>query len=96
VGWINRREHVVVLVICRPAADVNMQAFARLLPDEMEALRRLRQSGALTNAWSPGRPGAILMLDADIDDAEDLISALPLARAGMLDYEIAPLLLLSL
>jgi hypothetical protein len=62
----------------------------------MAALRRLRQSGALTNAWSPGRPGAILMLDADIDDAEDLISALPLARAGMLDYEIAPLLLLSL
>jgi hypothetical protein len=86
-----------VLVICRPRAGGDAAAFARLVPDETVELRRLRDNGTLTEAWSPGRPGAVLMLEvAGLGEAEAAAAGLPLAGAGLITVEIIPLLPLPL
>ena len=55
---------MLMLVICRPAADADLAGFGQVLTEEFAALRRLKAAGVLTQAWSPGRPGAVLMLEA--------------------------------
>jgi len=55
-------------------------------------LRDLKSSGVLTGAWSPGRPGAVLMLDApDEAEAARLMAGLPLVQAGLISHDIIPL-----
>ena len=51
------------LVICRRVADRDLNAFARLIAEEGAVLRKLQVDGVLTEAWSPGGPGAVLMLE---------------------------------
>jgi predicted aconitase with swiveling domain len=46
----------------------------------------------LTQAWSPGRPGAVLMLEvADVAAAGAIVGDLPLVTAGLITTEIIPL-----
>jgi hypothetical protein len=80
------------LVICRPAPDADESLFGRLLPEELAAMRSLKAKGALVQAWSPGRPGAVLMLEApDLAGAASVTAGLPLAAAGVITTEIIPL-----
>ena len=80
------------LVICRPAAGGDQDEFKRLVPAETAALRDLKAAGTLTDAWSPGRPGAVLILDvADADEAARLVGAFPLVKAALISTEIIPL-----
>ena len=83
---------MLILVVCRPVEDADQAEFRRLVPAETAALRDLKGSGALTSVWSPGRPGAVLMLDA-LDEAEAarLTAGLPLVQAGLITTEIIPL-----
>ncbi len=81
-----------VLVICRPAASGDQEEFKRLVPGETAALRDLKAAGTLTDAWSPGRPGAVLMLDVhDADEAARLVAEFPLVQAALITTEIIPL-----
>lgn len=82
-----------VLVICRPhpTTDVTSPAWTRFVPAEAEALRRLRDDGLLTRMWSPGRPGAVLLLDGDEHEIRDRIAELPLVVADMIAVEVIPL-----
>ncbi len=83
---------MLTLVICRPAEDADQAAFRRLLPAETAALRELKGSGTLAGAWSPGRPGAVLMLEVtDETEAARITAGLPLAQAGLITTEIVPL-----
>jgi hypothetical protein len=82
---------MTTLAICRPRPDADMSTFTEHLAAEGEALRRLAQRGLLCDAYSPGRPGAVLILDTDTDTAARLLAELPLAAAGMLDIELIPL-----
>ena len=83
---------MLILVICRPAERADQAEFRRLVPQETAALRDLKSKGTLAGAWSPGRPGAVLMLDvAGEADAARLAADLPLARAGLIRTEIIPL-----
>jgi muconolactone delta-isomerase len=69
-----------------------MARFAQLVADEATDLRRLKASGVLLEAWSPGRPGAILVLATDdVEAARTVIDQLPLARAGLLTTTLTPL-----
>lgn len=87
----------LILAICRPAEGADPAEFQRLLPAEAAALRELKSSGALAGAWSPGRPGAVLMLNvADEAEAARLTADLPLARAGLISTELVPMRPLSL
>jgi muconolactone delta-isomerase len=80
------------LVICRAAPDRDTDAFVRLAADEGVVLRKLQADGILTNAWSPGGPGAVLMLDLpDQAAAERITGELPLAAAGLITTEVIPL-----
>lgn len=63
-----------------------------MVPAETAALRELTGRGILTSAWTPGRPGAVLMVDLpDANGAARLAASLPLAQAGLITTEIIPL-----
>jgi muconolactone delta-isomerase len=81
-----------ILVICRPAPGGDQDEFRRLVPAETAELRKLKADGTLTAAWSPGRPGAVLMLDVpDEPGAARLVAGFPLVQAGQITTEIIPL-----
>jgi len=83
---------MMFLVICRRTPDGDTDAFARLLAAEGAVLRKLQVGGILTSAWSPGGPGAVLMLELpDQAAAERITSELPLAAAGLISTEVIPL-----
>jgi len=83
---------MLMLVICRPAPDADLARFGQLLSEELAALRRLKDEGVLTQAWSPGRPGAVLMLEVpDVAAAATVTAGLPLRTAGLITTEIIPL-----
>lgn len=85
------------LVICRPAAGADQDRFKHLLADELATMRRLKADGTLTQAWSPSRPGAVLMLDVPgAAEVTALIASLPLAAEGLITTEIIPLTPLEL
>ena len=80
------------LVICRPAAGGDPGEFSRVVPLETEALREQKARGTLTGAWSPGRPGAVLMLEAaDAEAATQILAGFPLVEAGLITTEVIPL-----
>ena len=74
------------LVICRPAAGGDPDEFSRLVPFETEALREQKQRGTLTGAWTPGHPGAVLLLEA-----AGILAEFPLVEAALITTEIIPL-----
>jgi hypothetical protein len=62
------------------------------VPDETAALRALKANGTLTAAWTPGRPGAILLLDVPgPSEAARLVAALPLVHSALITTELIPL-----
>jgi muconolactone delta-isomerase len=80
------------LVICRPAEGGDQDEFRRLVPGETAALRELKAKGILAEAWSPGHPGAVLILDAaDEPAAARLVAEFPLVQAALITTEIIAL-----
>lgn len=83
---------MLMLVVCRPVEGADQAEFRRLVPAETAALRALKGSGVLSGAWSPGRPGAVLMLDVPSEaEAARLNAGLPLVQAGLITTEIIAL-----
>lgn len=83
---------MLTLVLCHPAEGADQAEFRRLVPEETAALRELKSSRVLAGVWSPGHPGAVLMLDVpDEAEAERLTASLPLVQAGLISTEIVPL-----
>jgi hypothetical protein len=81
-----------VLVICRPRAGVDPASdIAPHAVAEIAALRELRDRGVLLEAYSPGGPGAVLILDDGQCAVPDAIASLPLAREGLIDTEVIEL-----
>jgi muconolactone delta-isomerase len=80
------------LVICRPVPAGDQDEFRRLVPDETAALRDLKTRGLLAQAWSPGRPGAVLLLEVpDEAAAAGIVAEFPLVQAGLITTETIPL-----
>jgi muconolactone delta-isomerase len=83
---------VQFLVICRLAVGGDPDEFSRLVSFETEAMREQKARGTLTGAWSPGHPGAVLMLDVDdADSAGQVLAGFPLVEAGLITTEVIPL-----
>ena len=57
----------------------------------MDALRRLRADGLLLEAYSPGGPGAVLILDGERGDVDRSLQLLPLLRDGIIEAEVIEL-----
>jgi uncharacterized protein YciI len=83
---------VKFLAVCTPHHDAPVDRFAALVPDEAESLRRIKAQGVLVEAWSPGGPGAVLILEAASEsEAETIVARLPLAAAGLIGFDLTPL-----
>jgi hypothetical protein len=81
-----------VLVICQPRPGVTPAEMIPHLPAETAALPQLRAAGQLDEAFSPGSPGAGLILDCpNTDAARRITETLPLYRAGLVDTEVIEL-----
>jgi hypothetical protein len=69
-----------------------MDRFGALIPEEGQALRRLRSQGSLLEAWSPGKPGAVLIVEAASEaEGASVIAELPLSVAGLIEFDLVPL-----
>ena len=79
------------LIICRPRPGVGRAEIAPHADAEIAALKRLRAAGTLLEAYSPGGPGAILIVDGDQASADRLLRSLPLVRAGLIEPELIEL-----
>ena len=80
-----------VLVICRPRPGVERADIAAHASAEMDALRELRAEGALVEAYSPGGPGAILVINAERERVDGIVGSLPLIRGGLVEPEVIEL-----
>jgi muconolactone delta-isomerase len=80
---------VKVLAICRPLAESDPQTMSTHLAEEAETLKEWRSRGSLVEAYSPGGPGAILVLEAPgVSEAASLVAGLPLCKAGLIQTEV--------
>jgi hypothetical protein len=59
--------------------------------EELAALRALKARGALLEAYSPGRPGAVLVFAGDEQAVAQALDELPLYRAQLLEVELIEL-----
>ena len=81
-----------VLIICRPMPGVTPTAMAPHLQAEAAQLRAMKSSGVLLEAFSPGGPGAVLVIQAENpSDAEHVAAALPMRQASLIDVELIEL-----
>ena len=71
-----------ILVVCRPVRDGDQAEFRRLVPAESTALRELKERGVLSNAWTPGRPGAVLTLEVGTEDDAAAVASRAAAICG--------------
>lgn len=79
-----------VLAIGRPrsGADVHGEVVL-LLAEEMRALWQLYSDGVVREMYMPGQSGAVLVLEtAAREDAEAALASLPLAAAGVVEFEL--------
>lgn len=80
------------LVLCRPAATAAEEEIPSYRDRELEALRELRDHAGLTDIYSPGRFGAVLMFEAsDAADVQRSLDTLPMRQAGLITTEVIPL-----
>jgi hypothetical protein len=81
------------LAIMRPrdAVDVRVEV-ARHADAELRALWELYRDGVVREMYSPGGPGAILILEAEsAQDAEQRVSQFPLIASGVMALEVIEL-----
>jgi hypothetical protein len=80
---------VRVLAICRPRAESDPGAMSPHIVEEADTLEEWRSRGVLVEAYSPGAPGAILVLEASgVSEAASLVDGLPLRQAGLIQTEV--------
>jgi hypothetical protein len=81
-----------LLAIGRPREGADVREIGRHAGAEMRALWQLYRDGVVREMYSPGRPGAVLVLEAASGkDAEAALAGLPLAAAGLIDFELVEL-----
>jgi hypothetical protein len=82
-----------LLAIMRPGGGVDVRGeVARHADAELRALWQLYRDGVVREMYSPGGPGAVLVLEAgSADEAERVLSQLPLISAGVMALEVTEL-----
>ncbi len=82
-----------ILAILRPPDDVDVRdAIMQRVGDELKALWRLYADAEVREMYSPGGPGAVLVLEApSAAAAGDLLQALPLVRDAVMTLELIEL-----
>jgi hypothetical protein len=81
-----------LLAIGRPPEGADVREIGRHAREETRALWQLYHDGVVREMYSPGRPGAVLTLEAaSAEDAEAALAGLPLAAAGLIVFELIEL-----
>lgn len=81
-----------LLAVGRPQEGADGGEIARYAREEMSALWQLYRDERVREMYSPGRPGAVLVLEAaSPQDAEAALADLPLAAAGLIIFEVIEL-----
>lgn len=82
-----------LLAIGRPRAGVDARgAIIRYAAAEMGSLWSLYRVGVVREMYSPGGPGAVLVLETDTrQDALATLAALPLAANQVIEFELIEL-----
>ena len=81
-----------VLVICRTRPGVTPADIGPHYASEARELRALQDSGTLLEAFSPGGPGAVLLMETSgATHAAEIAETLPLHRANLITTEIIEL-----
>jgi hypothetical protein len=81
------------LAIMRPARDGDLRGeLMAAADDELSALWELYTEGVVREMYSPGGPGAVLVLEVDsLQDARERLSGLPLIERGLMGLEVLEL-----
>jgi hypothetical protein len=78
-----------VLAICRTTPGTGPRDILAHLEEEAKVLETWRGAGTLLEAYSPGGPGAVLVLELpDMAQAQALVDTLPLCEAGLIEAEL--------
>lgn len=82
-----------ILAIEREAPGVTDERFRPHLKAEALRAWELYQTGVFRELYfREGSPSAILMLEcADVEEAQEVLSTLPLVREGLISFEVIPL-----
>jgi len=81
-----------LVAIGRPSESADSSRIGLYAAAEMRALWQLYRDGAVREMYWPGRPGAVLVLEsATKTEAEAAVAGLPLAAAGLIDFEVIEL-----
>jgi len=82
-----------VLAILRPPVGADVRAgVASHAVDELHALWQLYRDGTVREMYSPGGPGAILVLEADsLAAARSILGRLPLLADSVMSLEVIEL-----
>jgi quinol monooxygenase YgiN len=82
-----------ILFITKRKADVTSEQIAALRLEEVPAVWRLVKAGSLREIYfSPERPAVVGVLECEnIDRARELLGMLPMAAAGLIDFELLSL-----
>ena len=83
-----------ILALEKESPGAGQEQFRTLLAAEARRVWELQQSGALREIYfAAGTHTAVLMLECvDADEARNLLGTLPLAQAGLIAFDILPLL----
>jgi hypothetical protein len=86
-------DELKLLAIMRPRDGVDVRAeVPRHAHTELRALWQLYRDGVVREMYSPGGPGAILLLETEsVQTAERLLGALPLISSGVMALEVTQL-----
>src|SRR5690349_64094 len=81
-----------VLVIESPRQGVTVRQVMTVIPDEIQATVRLYLDGKIREWYSRGDgKGVVFLLDVkSVDEARDLMEALPLGKAHLMDSQYIP------
>jgi hypothetical protein len=92
-GSVQKRGELMrLLAIGRPRGGADVRQIAHYAREEMRALWQLYRDGVVREMYSPGRPGAVLVLEtAARKDAEAVLAGLPLAAAGVISFDLIEL-----
>jgi hypothetical protein len=83
---------VKLLAVGRLRDGADVHEIGRYARQEMAALWQLYRDGVVREMYSPGRPGAVLVVEAaGPHQAEAAVAGLPLAAAGVIVFEVIEL-----
>ena len=82
-----------ILALEHELPGATAEQFQPLLKDEARRVWELQQSGALREVYfRADQHTAVLVLEcSSVEEARDLLAGLPLAAAGLIEFEVVPL-----